>query len=673
MGNEKLIEVGSRTDHTQSEKLIIIICFTRVHICQAVRMEDMEVSMSDLSVADRRISVEACNVLNELRQAGQLCDAVVKVEDGQFPVHRAIMSACSPYFRALFTNGLHETDQREVVIPGCPADMMNIIIDFAYTRQAAITHENVERLLPAADQFHVMGLLKACCNFLEKRITVDNVLGIRNFARTYFCSGLDKFANKFVLDNFTEVSAKSNEILLLTVPEMCELLSSDELNIKSEERVFEAALRWINHDPPARKKHILELLQCVRLGLLSTQFFVEKVKVHPFISNNEECRPLVIDTLKFLYDLDMETGKEMDLSHPLSRPRVPHEVMFVVGGWSGGSPTNVIETYDTRADRWVLTDSADKGPRAYHGCATVNSKIYVVGGFDGMDYFNSVRSYDPVKKVWEEVAPMNSRRCYVSVAVLDGCIYAMGGFDGHVRQNTAERYTPASNQWSLIAPMNQQRSDANASSLDGHVYIAGGFNGQECLTTAECYNPETNQWTMIAPMRNRRSGVGVVAQDGFLFSIGGFNGISRMNNGEKYNPRTNQWTSIAEMYGPRSNFGIEVIDDMVFAIGGFNGVTTSYNVECYDPSADEWYDCTDMNIYRSALSACVVKGLPNVRDFIHQEREGTKKPTGTSSQQTGAAANTNDNEQGATAAAAANENQAAPQDVAPAPVANTVD
>ena len=68
----------------------------------------------------------------------------------------------------------------------------------------------------------------------------------------------------------------------------------------------------------------------------------------------------MIDTLKFLYDLDME-DKEVDITHPLARPRIPHEVMFVVGGWSSGSPTNAIETYDTRADRWILIEQPDRG------------------------------------------------------------------------------------------------------------------------------------------------------------------------------------------------------------------------------------------------------------------------------------------------------------------------
>lgn len=69
----------------------------------------------------------------------------------------------------------------------------------------------------------------------------------------------------------------------------------------------------------------------------------------------------MIEALKFLYDLDMDDSKEVDLSNPISRPRVPYELMFVVGGWSGGSPTNSIETYDTRADRWITCSDPDEG------------------------------------------------------------------------------------------------------------------------------------------------------------------------------------------------------------------------------------------------------------------------------------------------------------------------
>lgn len=63
--------------------------------------------------------------------------------------------------------------------------------------------------------------------------------------------------------------------------------------------------------------------------------------------------------MKFLYDLDLSEDRDVDTSNPLGRPRIPHELLFAIGGWSGGSPTNAMETYDTRADQWKNCDCGD--------------------------------------------------------------------------------------------------------------------------------------------------------------------------------------------------------------------------------------------------------------------------------------------------------------------------
>lgn len=416
---------------------------------------------------------------------------------------------------------------------------------------------------------------------------------------------------------------------------------------------------------------------------------MEEVKEHPYVIQCDAAKPLIVDTFKFMYDLDFlnPQAEEVRLtlnystnlptpspnsqppttyyvptvsptSHsqtsqpssklltllqplplpyhrhylnipllklttpPLAMPRLPHEVIFAIGGWSGGTSKGCIETYDTRADRWVNINAEDPaGPRAYHGTAVLGFKIYSIGGYDGVEYFNTCRVFDAVQKQWNEIAPMHCRRCYVSVTELNGMIYAIGGYDGHNRLNTVERYNPQSNQWSIISPMNMQRSDASACTLHGRIYATGGFNGQECLDSAEYYDPATNVWTRIPNMNHRRSGVSCVAFRDQLYVIGGFNGTSRLSTGERYDPETQSWHFIRQMNHSRSNFGLEIIDDMIFAIGGFNGVSTISHTECYVAETDEWMEATDMNIVRSALSANNVAGLPNKRDYIHKERD----------------------------------------------------
>lgn len=51
----------------------------------------------------RCMSTQAMQSLYDFRQNNLLCDAILRLEDGGvFPIHRAILSACSTYFRFNF-------------------------------------------------------------------------------------------------------------------------------------------------------------------------------------------------------------------------------------------------------------------------------------------------------------------------------------------------------------------------------------------------------------------------------------------------------------------------------------------------------------------------------------------------------------------------------------------
>jgi kelch-like protein 12 len=97
-------------------------------------------------------STEILSSINTLRKRNLLCDAILSVEDHDFPVHRVILAACSDYFEAMFTSGMSEScnEQKKIEIQGLSADMMEILLDFIYTEKVKVSVENVQALLPAA-------------------------------------------------------------------------------------------------------------------------------------------------------------------------------------------------------------------------------------------------------------------------------------------------------------------------------------------------------------------------------------------------------------------------------------------------------------------------------------------------------------------------------------------
>lgn len=65
---------------------------------------------------------------------------------------------------------------------------------------------------------------------------------------------------------------------------MANLLNNDDLNVSSEEHIFQALMSWIQHDSVTRRQFIGQLLGLVKLPLLSPAFLTDHVE--PVIEGN---------------------------------------------------------------------------------------------------------------------------------------------------------------------------------------------------------------------------------------------------------------------------------------------------------------------------------------------------------------------------------------------------
>ncbi|XP_077580483.1 kelch-like protein 10 [Stigmatopora nigra] len=560
---------------------------------------------------DGKSPFKSGSVYNELRLTGGLSDAVLKVHNVEFHIHKIILCNRSPYFGALFLRW-STPDQRVYVIQGVTPHIMQLFIEYAYTDFVMVTEDNVKDLLIAADKFNMTAIVQSCSVFLAEQLCPENCIGIWQFTKNCHTPELQISAYQYILYHFEDVAA-SEELPQFTMQEFCEILDRDDLIVKKENTVYDAILQWIAHAPRERGRNLAVLLGKVRLALTSEEFITINVLSNQLVQSNNKCLDLVAFATRVIHH--MVANSVSAYCNLVARPRLPSAILLAIGGWSGANPTQCIEAYDVHANCWVSFIDDMEQPRAYCGAAFLNDAVYCLGGFDGAEHYNTVSRFDLNARTWQEVAPMHSRRCYVSVTVLNGCIYALGGYDGRVRLKTAEYYTPETNQWTLIASMHELRSDASCTTLNDKIYICGGFNGNEPLQTAEYYSPDTNEWTMMTPMSSRRSGIGVIGFADHVYAVGGYDGQTRLTSAEAYNPQTNNWIILAPMDCPRSNFGIEVIEDRLFVAGGFNGVSTTKLVEYYDLTTGLWAPACDMLISRSALTCCVMSGFYNMAHY----------------------------------------------------------
>ncbi|XP_057309527.1 kelch-like protein 20 [Hydractinia symbiolongicarpus] len=551
-------------------------------------------------------SKECFEVMNELRKEKKLCDVILKVNKREFNAHRIILAGVSPYLRAMFTNGMLETLQNVIEIHGIDEKTMEMLIDFSYSGKIEINIENVQQMLAGSTLLNIDSLSLACTKFLRNQLDSANCIGIKEFAKIYFCRDLEEHATEYLHQNFLDV-INHEEFLKLSSTELLELLTSDKIQVRSEEDVFSALENWLYHDFQNRTQYVPDILKCIRVPLLSLEFLQCKVFSANFIKSNTQCQLILARVMN---------------EHPeklpayLCTPRAVPQSIYAIGGRNSlYCQLDSVERYDIFQDCWHIEKSMNIARTAV-AAATMNGCLYAIAGeravnepHDNTLYLPYVECYNPILQHWFPIADLSTPRSFVSVVVCNGKLYALGGEDRNSSYNIVERYSRKKNCWKRLKPMKKRRAGAGVTEHDGCIYIAGGYDRTvHCdRASVECYCPEKDEWTFVAELEKARSGLSLVSLDNYIYAIGGRNRGSDhyFNVCERYNPSTMQWVSISSMISPRAWSGIGILRNKIFVVGGFDGFSRLNKVEVYDVDADEWKEVANMNFARAGCGAAV--------------------------------------------------------------------
>jgi len=171
--------------------------------------------------------------------------------------HRAILSARSAVFRAMFYGAMRESvgvaakaagnlkQHQEIVIPNIDFDIFLVLLRYIYTGQVKFSPDTILATLAAANQYNLDGLKNACEKYITACIDFDNACYLLQSAKMFNADELFNTCKAYVESNAAPIFV-SDAFQELREDILIELLQSDELII-SELEIFNAVVNWGKH------------------------------------------------------------------------------------------------------------------------------------------------------------------------------------------------------------------------------------------------------------------------------------------------------------------------------------------------------------------------------------------------------------------------------------------
>ncbi|XP_078703747.1 kelch repeat and BTB domain-containing protein 2-like isoform X4 [Branchiostoma floridae x Branchiostoma belcheri] len=379
--------------------------------------------------------------VGDLQKEGELQDVVLEVEGRRFPCHRLVLSAASPYFRAMFTSDMAESRQNTVVLQGLDADMFEEILSYIYSGTLHVSLDRVQPLYQAADLLQLDYVRDTCSSYMAMNVERSTCVDLYKFAEVFRVDVVLNSCLQYICQHFVEVSS-SEEFCSLSVDQLTEIISQDKLEVKEETRVWEAVVRWVQHSREDRLQHLPNILPHIRFNLLTSDD-TAAILDHPLVREDNGSSEVIRNMVNWKPRLGMTTEmvllyiekctctitrdneiyilaeiedsfgvilhkynhvedkwEQKSMVYIATEGQVPRHYLMEVDGHlfhllseSGGSVLE-LKKYNQNTNEWHNCSTPQHGEQFYFNVAvSCNQRIYLLK-------LREMHSYDPGKDRW---------------------------------------------------------------------------------------------------------------------------------------------------------------------------------------------------------------------------------------------------------------------------------
>ncbi|KAL3325873.1 hypothetical protein AABB24_036880 [Solanum stoloniferum] len=299
-----------REDFRKENALDITACpEDQIICCNQIDSEDADNENQDEAVV---AMIEEPNSGDEAANSDDStwnCDSPRVMRVKTLNISSPILAAKSPFFYKLFSNGMRESEQRQVTlrINASEEAALMELLKFMYRNMLTTnTAPGLLDVLMAADKFEVASCMKYCSRLLcNLPMTPESALLYLELPSSVLMADavrpLTDAAKQFLAGRYKDMTKFQEEVMKLPLAGIEAILSSDDLQVASEDAVYDFVLKWTRAHYPLieERREILSsrLGRCIRFPFMSCRKLRKVLACNDF--EHEFASKLVLEALFF--------------------------------------------------------------------------------------------------------------------------------------------------------------------------------------------------------------------------------------------------------------------------------------------------------------------------------------------------------------------------------------
>ncbi|XP_050443161.1 kelch-like protein 5 [Adelges cooleyi] len=391
--------------------------------------------------------------------------------------------------------------------------------------------------------------------------------------------GLYTYCFLYCLEHFNTILENESQVIELyelNFEDIFKLISNDHLVVESEEKIFDFIIKWIKYDLEERSKYLSNLLNYLRLPLISRKAF-KCIRDEPLLRSQRDCLMDIMENYLSV-DVDENITKATKRTPYLYKPNF----IFAIKGQS-----NCDDSYVTFMDlrrendlNWKSCDYSFFCPPHRDATLVVSETgiLLAIGGYDEIEKgSNCVYELEltSTSKMWIPTTPLHRSRLYFSVCTQGKYIYVVGGEDtlGETL-DSIEYYDTYSKEWTVIdKPMPTPRQLCSLIIHNSRLYVFGGYDNSgddNFLSSVDCYDLLKRCWiqchhpmpTATAKVEWVTMGISDRENDIYLFG-----GNEKLKGAYKMNINDSKWDTLPDMINAKRFANAVTIENDLFVVG----------------------------------------------------------------------------------------------------------